>query len=182
MHQCKREINMNVWNTKLTLEYKEALTFIVVKTIKIINGYITEATDPLMDPLQFVYRTTSIWNSNTSARPLCADFLAFTTTQGHVLTGRLTTCFHIHHYLTASTLTNRSQRVLVKSSCTTYVGTPQDSSPAHRRTLSQCSGVWYLCSRVHWLLWRCPGTPPATSTPSKFCLQLGLNRKPSTSQ
>lgn len=62
----KRENNINVWNTKLTLEYKEALTFIVVETIEeIMNGYIAGATDPLMDLLQFVYRTTSIWNSPT---------------------------------------------------------------------------------------------------------------------
>lgn len=99
---------MNVWNTKLKLEYKEALTFIVVKTIEIINGYIPEETDPLWTRCSLC---TEQHPQHLSQASLCRLLSIHHHTK---------TCFSWEaHYLLPNPsppLTNRSQRVLVKGS------------------------------------------------------------------
>lgn len=127
-----------------------ALTSLVMKAMeKIIKQHIISVTDPLMDPLQFAFRTgrgvddAKIFIMDTihkhlelpdsSVRLLFADFSsAFNTLQPHILATKLSSHFHLDDQLilwTLDFLTNRTQKVRVNNSLSglrsTSTGSPQ---------------------------------------------------------
>lgn len=127
-----------------------ALTSLVMKAMeRIIKHHITEAINPMMDPLQFAYRSdrgvddakTFILDTihqhlelpDSSARLLFADFSsAFNTLQPHILATKLASQFHLDDQLILwilDFLTNRTQKVKVNNSLSnlrsTSTGSPQ---------------------------------------------------------
>ncbi|XP_070404011.1 uncharacterized protein [Nothobranchius furzeri] len=136
-----------------------ALTSLVMKAMeKIIKEHIVRATEPLMDPLQFAYRTRRgaddakifILDSihkylelpDSSARLLFVDFSsAFNTLQPHILATKLSSQFHLDDQLTLwilDFLTNRTQKVWVNNCLSglrsTSTGSPQGCVLSPRST------------------------------------------------
>jgi len=127
-----------------------ALTSLVMKTLeKIIKRFLVEATESLLDPLQFAYRAgrgvddaklfilNSIYKHlekpKTHVKIIFADFSsAFNTVQPHMLAQKLIDKFKMSHQLVRwilNFLTDRRQRVIVNGNSSdviiTNTGSPQ---------------------------------------------------------